>query len=238
MKNFKDYCNEELDFVTMNKNQKSDILDKCIVKSTMKSIIIKNFSSKYYLNKIAISCLCIVVSIFGIKYYVNTNKLDNHTIIFPTENSKLVCENKIKLPDGKETEWTYEEVCTYFGKNIELSKVPENLKISTLKDPKIVYINENNEVTFDNIEVTYQEKKVLESGAYINILMSKDKMPIVDEIFVGDTNSFISGVNVNIYKLGVNNYRIEFMYDDIGYIITTSLIEQNAITDILKSIIK
>ncbi|SET53385.1 hypothetical protein [[Clostridium] polysaccharolyticum] len=100
-----------------------------------------------------------------------------------------------KLPDDKETEWSYKEVCTYFGKNIALTKVPDNLKITTLKDPKIVYINENNEVTFDNIEITYQEKSILESGAYINILMSK------------------------------NN------------IITTSLIKQNTVKNIMKDII-
>lgn len=243
MKSFRDYCDEEFAFVKMNSSQKSSILEKCTAKSREKPTKFRNLTSPYYLKRVAISCLCIVIGIVGIKYYASINKLGvgenktNGTINFPKENAKFVRENKIKIPDGIETEWTFQEVCSYFGKDIGLANIPEKLNITTLKDPKIVYMNQNNEVVFDNIEFTYQEKKDLEAGAYITILMSKGKMPIVDQIYSGTTDSFIDETKIKICQLNSDKYRIEFMYDDIGYIITTSFIEQAYITDILRYLI-
>lgn len=243
MKSFKNYCDEEFSDIKMSKKQNNIIRDNCASKKLSNSIF-KYCLSPHSLKRLVLSCLCIGFAIAGIKIPLHNNNIKTVgnkpivTLDYPTEHSSIINQTKIKLPTGKKTVWNYDEVCSYFGKNIGLNHIPEKLEMTTLRNPKIVYLNPDNEVIFDNIEFTYQENNSLEDRAYLNFLISKGKMPIVDEVFTGTTDSSIGSTKIKICKINSTKFRLEFMYDDVGYIITTSHLSKDTISDILCDLIK
>lgn len=246
MKSMRDYCNQSLNSLTMSEDEKKRILSVCLDNKEHRQ---KNIHKKH--NKFSCIAIVTIVLCFVLIRFTNSNLLqngnkvkvladqtvitfDNGAIYFMDKEDTLVSENKMCEPNGDICNWSYEQVCEYMNKDIYLHYLPKGITIAD-KDRKYpIYIDKNNTVTFDNIEVLYQGK----DDSYINVIMSKGKLPMTDEIFSCDTHSHIGNTNINMCTINSTTYRAEFVYQNIGYIITSNIPEKEEFVNVLKDIIK
>lgn len=142
-------------------------------------------------------------------------------------------ERKVYIPESaQKKEYSWNEICTYFGKDVSLGKLPEEYDNNIENQTYFMYVDSEGQVVYDNVELLYSKAQ-----GYIRIIVSKEKMPLEDEKMMEGKNSWILGKKFKLYK-NDNTYETEFINREIGYKVVAQNVDKKEFIDIIKQIIK
>jgi hypothetical protein len=166
-----------------------------------------------------------------------------NTVAFPSSPSA----NRIYL-DPEETyaqKLTFDELCEYYGRNPLPGFVPEDLTFSAADteytEYSIFYFN-NGDIAFDVTPFSYDSADFSRS---LHLEVSKGRLPARDYGTPGDpVKSYIDGVEMilgnAVYTYADNStitvYSAEFLYQGIGYFISSDNLTEKEFLDVLHSI--
>lgn len=138
-----------------------------------------------------------------------------------------IFEKKIYIPDSdQKKEYSWDEICAYFGKDVSLSKLPEGYDNNIENQTYFMYVDAKGKVVYDNVEFLYSKAQ-----SKIRIILSKEKLPLEDEKMAKGKNSRISGKKIKLYK-NDNTYQTEFLNEGIGYNVMAQNVEKEEFIDL------
>jgi hypothetical protein len=234
--NKKEYINT-IEKITVSEDKIAEMLaiSKEVQTNNTKAKLV---SFKYGLIMTA-SLTIAIICLYNLNFNKNMPKTEEYILL---QNGKVFFNNvesvqqaKIALPDGAiETSWSFKQVQDYFETDFLPKYIPSSIKGNSIEDSVSIYLDKSESVVFDNISYHYGDSD--ERGLAVTV--SKNKLPIKDEIFITNNTqmSNINDTDILILETSPNYYYASFLYDGVGYIITAYGISQSEFIKILQSI--
>lgn len=234
--NKKEYI-KAIEKISVSEEKMLEISEKIQVNKTRKSIVLNKY-------KLIVAVVSIIIILYVSNIHFNRN-ISNTTKYISLQNGKFffnkvksfdLQEAKIKLPeDAIEVTWSFEKVKDYFKKDFSLIYIPPTIKDNNLEESVSVYVDKSGDVIFDNITYYYGD-----FNTHGFILTISKEMPLNDEVFLTNKTrmSQINNTNILILEINSEHYYASFLYDGIGYTITSNGISQPQFIKVLQSIIE
>lgn len=183
--------------------------------------------------KIGMALTASFIVVIGVLFVANHLSIKDN-IVINQKNDVTILENKMVYPDlSTAVNYTWEQVCEYYGKDISLKYIPDSINNLDVSNQYMIYRDKEGNVLMDNIELDYTG----EQDAYISVITSKGKLPVMDVKMMGGKKSSINGSELTIYQ---NEHLLEavFLYQNIGYDIKAYEVSEEEFMKVLKEIFR